>query len=144
MTAKLVRDRIPAIIRATGEIPVTRTAGPDEYQALLRDKLVEEASEFRDSGDPEELADVLEVLHAAVRGIGVDWEQVEKLRAAKAAERGGFTGRVVLLGVTPADDYADDGLCGDCLEGRCHGGEDEDDCGCARHAASVEARGGTW
>jgi hypothetical protein len=32
----------------------------------------------------------------------------------------------------------DDSLCGDCMDGKCHGGE-PDDCGCARHAASVEA-----
>lgn len=36
-----------------------------------------------------------------------------------------------------ADD--DEGLCGDCMEGRCHGGDPEC-CGCARHEASVEAR----
>jgi hypothetical protein len=33
---------------------------------------------------------------------------------------------------------ADDGLCGDCMDGKCHG-TDPDDCGCDRHAASVEA-----
>lgn len=31
--------------------------------------------------------------------------------------------------------------CGDCVEGRCHGhDEDAEECGCARHEASVEAR----
>lgn len=36
-----------------------------------------------------------------------------------------------------ADD-GDDGTCGDCMYGRCHGTEPEE-CGCARHEASVEA-----
>lgn len=37
----------------------------------------------------------------------------------------------------PAEAVEDDGTCGDCAEGRCHGG-DPDDCGCDRHAASVD------
>ena len=31
----------------------------------------------------------------------------------------------------------DDGTCGDCADGKCHG-TDPDDCGCARHEASVD------
>jgi hypothetical protein len=43
----------------------------------------------------------------------------------------------------------DDGLCGDCVEGRCHWGSDacreqakrnRETCGCARHGYSVAAR----
>jgi hypothetical protein len=33
-----------------------------------------------------------------------------------------------------------DDVCGDCVDGD-HHGADEADCGCARHTASVEARG---
>jgi predicted house-cleaning noncanonical NTP pyrophosphatase (MazG superfamily) len=48
--------------------------------------------------DPEELADILEVLHALARQIGVDPEQMEQLRAAKAAEAGGFADRIIWSG----------------------------------------------
>ncbi|MFC5187687.1 nucleoside triphosphate pyrophosphohydrolase family protein [Actinomadura harenae] len=49
-------------------------------------------------GDPGELADVLEVVHALAALHGVSPAGLEKARAAKAGERGGFAGRVVLRG----------------------------------------------
>lgn len=47
-------------------------------------------------GTPEELADVLEVLHALSARHGLTPEDLERLRAQKAAERGDFAGRVWL------------------------------------------------
>lgn len=99
--AKLVRDRIPEIIRGAGEEPMVRVADPDEYRELLRVKLIEEVEEFLDSDDPAELADVLEVLLAVAAELGVDRHQLEQLRAAKLRERGGFADRVVWLGNSP-------------------------------------------
>jgi len=100
--AKLVRDRIPEIIRRSGAEPMVRTADAREYRGLLLNKLVEEATECRDSATPEdlaeELADVLEVISALAGSHGLDRERLEELRAAKAAERGGFTERVVWSG----------------------------------------------
>lgn len=96
---KLVRDKVPDVIRAEGLVPVIRVAGPEEYAVRLRDKLREETEEFLASrDDPEELADILEVLHALARQIGVTPEEVEELRAAKAAKRGGFNDRVIWSG----------------------------------------------
>jgi predicted house-cleaning noncanonical NTP pyrophosphatase (MazG superfamily) len=96
---KLVRDRIPEIITAAGERPVTRVADPIEYRALLRAKLVEELHEFLESEDPAELADVLEVARALAVDLGSSPEKLEELRRAKAAERGAFTEHVVLMEV---------------------------------------------
>lgn len=61
---KLVRNRIPDIVRDGGEQPVTHVADDEEHERRLREKLVEEATEFRDGGDLEELADVREVMEA--------------------------------------------------------------------------------
>jgi predicted house-cleaning noncanonical NTP pyrophosphatase (MazG superfamily) len=100
---KLVRDKIPQIIRSKGLEPVVYTASTEEYAARLRDKLREEVEEFIASGDdPEELADILEVLYALAVQAGTDLGQVEKLRAAKAEERGGFDDRVIWSGNLPA------------------------------------------
>ncbi|WP_018352583.1 nucleoside triphosphate pyrophosphohydrolase [Longispora albida] len=89
--AKLVRDRIPEIIAASGAVPQHRTAAPEEAEALLRAKLAEETAEFLGSGEAEELADVLEVLHALAAQRGLTPADLEGLRAAKAEARGAFT-----------------------------------------------------
>jgi predicted house-cleaning noncanonical NTP pyrophosphatase (MazG superfamily) len=74
--------------------PVTYTASIDENGTRLRDKLREEAEEFLASdNDPEELADVLEVLYALAEQAGTDRRELEKLRAAKAEECGSFANR---------------------------------------------------
>lgn len=100
---KLVRDNIPQIIRAKGFEPAVYVAGADEYATRLRDKLSEEVAEFLASdSDPEELADVLEVIYALAGLTGTDPQQLEKLRAAKAEERGGFAERIIWTGNQPA------------------------------------------
>jgi predicted house-cleaning noncanonical NTP pyrophosphatase (MazG superfamily) len=96
---KLVRDRIPEIIRANGEVPSTRVADGAEYQRLLVAKLSEEVLEFiASNGDPHELADIMEVVVALADGLGIGQLGLEKLRAEKAAERGGFSQRIVWSG----------------------------------------------
>jgi predicted house-cleaning noncanonical NTP pyrophosphatase (MazG superfamily) len=100
--SKLVRDKIPEIIRANGEVPSTRVAQGAEYQSLLLAKLSEEVLEFIASdGDPDELADILEVVMALADGIGIGQLELERLRAKKAAERGGFSQRIVWSGNLP-------------------------------------------
>lgn len=96
---KLVRDRIPELVRANGREPVTEIANATRYRELLRDKLSEEVAEFLESGEVEELADIMEVLHALARSAGVSLEELERIRAEKATERGGFAERVVLVDI---------------------------------------------
>jgi predicted house-cleaning noncanonical NTP pyrophosphatase (MazG superfamily) len=101
---KLVRDRIPQIIQSKGLEPIVYSADTDEYAARLRGKLSEEVAEFLESdSDPEELADILEVLYALAEQVGIGRQQLEKLRAAKAEERGAFADRIIWCGNRPAD-----------------------------------------
>lgn len=93
---KLVRDGIPGIIEEEGETPVTHVADGDEYEDRLLDELDEEAAEYRESGDVEELADVLEVVHALRDLEGRSRDELETMRAEKAEERGRFSEGVVL------------------------------------------------
>ena len=96
---KLVRDKIPQIIQSKGLEPVIYVACTEEYGTRLRDKLREEVEEFIASdSDPEELADILEVLYALAEQAGTDQQQLEKLRIAKAEERGGFADRIIWAG----------------------------------------------
>lgn len=99
---KLVRDRIPEIIRADGGEPVTYRAEPDEFRRRLRDKLREEVDEFLEADGAsavEELADILEVVYALAADLGTTTDALETTRAAKAAARGAFTDRTVWTGI---------------------------------------------
>ncbi len=95
-TEKLVRDRIPEIIQAAGGRPETRVADSAEHVGRLRAKLVEEAGEYIASGDPDELADLLEVVHALAATHGMSPAELEHRRSAKAEERGAFSKRLIL------------------------------------------------
>ena len=95
---KLVRDRIPEILEAKGiEASFRECADETEHLDRLAAKLREEADEFFRDRNAEELADVLEVVHALAERLGLDPSEVEALRARKKDERGGFSKRLVLL-----------------------------------------------
>ena len=94
---KLVRDKIPELIRANGEICEIRIAGSEEMPDLLRAKLQEEVAEYLSSDAPGELADILEVLYAlATARHDLGPFGLDELREVKAQTRGRFRGRVVL------------------------------------------------
>ncbi len=93
---KLVRDRVPEIVRAAGGVPDVRVAGDGEFLTFLRTKLYEEVGEYAASGDAEELADVIEVVHALAAAAGLSPDDLERLRAAKAARNGRFEQRLIL------------------------------------------------
>jgi predicted house-cleaning noncanonical NTP pyrophosphatase (MazG superfamily) len=93
---KLVRDQIPDIIRAKGTEPKVRLATQAEYEAKLKEKLKEEVAEYLEAGSPEELADIMEVVHALGALTGHEPAHLENIRAKKAAERGAFKERIIL------------------------------------------------
>nr|WP_073967471.1 nucleoside triphosphate pyrophosphohydrolase [Streptomyces sp. CB02460] len=100
---KLVRDRIPEIVRAEGREPITYVASPVEYRSRLRYKLTEEVAEFLaadDASAPGELADILEVARALAANLGIDPAALEELRKEKHRERGGFARRIIWTGTT--------------------------------------------
>lgn len=71
---KLVRDRIPEIIEQAGKIARWHQLNDDEFREALRAKVVEEAIELLEADDAgicTELADLAEVLDAALRVYGV-------------------------------------------------------------------------
>jgi predicted house-cleaning noncanonical NTP pyrophosphatase (MazG superfamily) len=94
---KLVRDKIPDIIKASGSTPITRILSDEEYLEALRNKLVEEASEARDNPVIEELADIKEVIMTISKVKGYTAEEIEQARLAKSKKRGGFDKRIFLV-----------------------------------------------
>ncbi len=96
---KLVRDRIPEIIEFDGKICVWETLSDTDHLRLLEEKLNEELAEYQQSKSLEELADLLEVMHAVLKARGWTWEELEQVRAKKAAKRGGFEKKILLKAV---------------------------------------------
>jgi predicted house-cleaning noncanonical NTP pyrophosphatase (MazG superfamily) len=99
---KLVRDRIPEIIRQAGKQCEVATMYEAEFSQALREKLLEEAREVADASPEDlvsELADLQEVIDAIVAVYGIEREAVEKEQQRKRSERGGFDQRLRLLWV---------------------------------------------
>lgn len=104
---KLIRDGLPAMMRAQGLEVFDHRMDDAAYRRALRHKLVEEAQEVEaaSAGElVEELADVLEVVMALAAAEGFDMAQIEAARLAKRAQRGGFDGRVFNAAVEGRDD----------------------------------------
>jgi predicted house-cleaning noncanonical NTP pyrophosphatase (MazG superfamily) len=95
---KLVRDKIPELIRSNGELACIRIADEHEYLTLLCEKLQEEVGEYLASGEAEELADIMEVLYALAAALGLSEHDLEQLRLAKARARGRFEKRIIWHG----------------------------------------------
>lgn len=100
---KLVRDFIPAIIEADGKSCTTRTLNEKEYKNALKTKLTEEVDECLQAEDRaevvEELADILELIHALAEVNGSSFSEVERVRKEKAEKRGGFSDAIYLIEV---------------------------------------------
>ena len=96
---KLVRDRIPEIIEASGNRCVTEILSDEEYLRMIDAKLDEELAEYHQDQNVEELADLLEVIYAAAKARGYSAEQLEAVRAEKAAKRGAFEKKILLVQV---------------------------------------------
>jgi predicted house-cleaning noncanonical NTP pyrophosphatase (MazG superfamily) len=87
---KLVRDKIPDIISASGRTPVVRSLEGRELIDRLLEKLLEEHVELLDSESLDEVADMIEVLLALAKQLGHSEEAVLIHRKTKREGRGGF------------------------------------------------------
>ena len=80
---KLVRDKIPEIIHASGNQCETTTLSNVDYIEALRQKLVEEAEEAAIAKPDElaqELADVMEVMDALMAATGIEPRKLKKFK----------------------------------------------------------------
>ncbi|WP_413366495.1 phosphoribosyl-ATP pyrophosphohydrolase [Lysinibacillus sp. 3P01SB] len=100
---KLIRDRILEIIEAGGSSYNARTLAPGEHLTEIKKKLYEEVKEFDETTDEtgalEEMADVLELLHAALKVYGKSFDELEAARVKKKEKRGGFDQGLYLIDV---------------------------------------------
>lgn len=104
---KLVRDRIPEIIQATGKSADYEILSEKGYAAKLEEKLMEETKEYLEAKNTGELADLLEVIRALAQLHDCSMEELEALRQKKAEERGAFKERLLLKQVWDRDENPD-------------------------------------
>ncbi len=98
---KLVRDKIPQIIEAQGEEPVTRVLDGEEFHAALEQKLREETAEYLESKELGELADILEVVYALCEADGHTLGDLTDAYVKKHEARGGFQKKMFLVSKRP-------------------------------------------
>lgn len=100
---KLVRDKILEIIVAQGLSYNAKVLEEQELLIEIKKKLFEEVKEFDEATDTkeaiEELADMLELIHAALPAYNVSFEDLEKVRLEKKEKRGGFEKGLYLIDV---------------------------------------------
>ena len=98
--SKLVRDKIPEIIKESGKEPIFYKVDSPELEKLLREKLVEEVTELLSAITSEDVleesADVYEVLLAILFSKGYDVKSLVTKADDKRNERGAFTRGYVL------------------------------------------------
>jgi len=63
----------------------------------IEKKLSEEVSEYQNDKNPEELADVLEVIYRIAKLRGITKEELEKIRVKKEQERGSYEKNLFLI-----------------------------------------------
>jgi predicted house-cleaning noncanonical NTP pyrophosphatase (MazG superfamily) len=101
---KLVRDRIPEIIKEKEGVGVrSRSLDDDaEFLGYLAKKIVEEAVELQDSVNKgnleEELADIFELTDNILKLKGKTREDINAVQNEKREKNGGFAKRILMFG----------------------------------------------
>lgn len=97
---KLVRDKIPVIIQASGKRCIVRIAEKDERLCYIAKKLHEEAQELTSAitkeAVQEEIADVMQVLDTIALLFGITREEIETTKKTKNEKRGSFEKFIIL------------------------------------------------
>ena len=99
---KLVRDRIPEIVKAkTGKDIDQRILDDKEFLEYLLKKLIEEATELQyaeqKGNTVEELADIFEIIEELMKIKGLTMDQVGEVQAEKREKNGGFLKKILML-----------------------------------------------
>lgn len=93
---KLVRDKIPEIIKLEGRNVKARVLNNEDYKKELNRKLQEEVKEYQEDNNVEELADIVEVVYGILNSMNVSLEEFEKIRIEKVNKKGAFQEKIFL------------------------------------------------
>lgn len=97
---KLVRDRIPELLKSKGIQFTSKIVDGADYELALSHKLQEEVHEYIQANENghqlEELADILEVIDAILEAKGTTLSALDSLRQKKKETNGGFSQGIFL------------------------------------------------
>lgn len=103
MYNKLVRDKIPEIIKKSSRKPIIEKLNQYDYVQALKVKLNEEVNEYlkvdNDKNAIEELADILEVIYSLAEIHNTTKDELELVRLLKEEKCGGFKDGIFLIKV---------------------------------------------
>ncbi|WP_332645560.1 nucleoside triphosphate pyrophosphohydrolase [Lysinibacillus sp. 54212] len=101
---KLVRDKIPSIVTKEGGSYSLKLLSPLEHQHEITNKMYEELDEYNDAETKEaaieELADMVELIYAALKLHDVSAEEFEAIRLEKRKLKGGFEKGIFLNSIS--------------------------------------------
>ncbi len=98
---KLIRDKIPEIIRKAGWIPTVGVLKEKEFLSAIKKKVFEEAEELIQAKDKkgviDEIIDIQELLEVLTLKVGLTRAEIKKLQIRKREKRGGFKKKLFLV-----------------------------------------------
>ncbi len=97
---KLIRDRIPEIIKSNKGKYETKVLNDNEFETELKKKLLEEVKELISAKSGEELnelADVLEIVKSLASHYKISFNELQKYQLEKRRKRGGFKKKLFLI-----------------------------------------------
>ncbi len=98
---KLIRDKIPEIIKQSGWTPVVSVLNQKRFLQELKKKLLEEAKELLAAKSKDEIAgeliDLQEIIDTLAAEFGFSKSDLKKKQSAKRRARGGFKKKLFLI-----------------------------------------------
>ena len=98
---KLIRDKIPEIIKVDKRNPKIRIMDDEEYRQELFNKVIEEAKELiRTNGKTKEMikeiGDIYEVIDTIIKTYDLNKDEIKEVQDKRRFERGGFEKKLFL------------------------------------------------
>jgi len=94
---KVIRDRIPEIIRENGNDCEVKILTDEDFLIELEKKIGEELVEYLESREVMELADMIEVIYRVAELKGYSVDSLDNMRREKAQKRGAFNENLFLI-----------------------------------------------
>ena len=96
---KIVRDKIPQIIRDSGRTCEYKILGESEVKEALQEKLLEKAQIFLKRPSEDELSDIYELLDAIVETFEYEPLHIDYLKIQNKENKGTYSEKVFLISV---------------------------------------------